>query len=442
MLVWRNMAPNSNRGSNVLLLKGVLSRARQRRRQIESVLHFLKIRRQKLLKASFLIALLILSGRNAAVPIQRSCRRLGRNQGWWSNVWETYSDARFKKTFRVSRKTFSFILERIRPALERKTVVEDPVKPAFRLAICLYRLGRGTYYHTLSELCGLGLSTVATITKEVSEAIVEELWDDCVSTYMPSSEEAFRNKILDMEEMWQFPCCWAAIDGCHLPLKCPPGGLESSKEYHNFKNFYSIVLMALVDSHYRFIWGSCGYPGSIILQSTELWSNIKDGNGLPPIGKKVGELTVPPIIVGDSAFPMATWLMKPYTNAVLTPKQRYFNYRLSRARMVTDGAYGQLKGRWRVLLRKCESSSTNVRTFALACMVLHNICLHLGDTMPKKLDITIDLSSNEKRDRAKIREILEMRNCTKVRDSSLQAEKIRDALAEKLWLEKETGYIR
>jgi hypothetical protein len=77
MLVWRNMAPNSNRGSNVLLLKGVLSRARQRRRQIESVLHFLKIRRQKLLKASFLIALLILSGRNAAVPIQRSCRRLG-----------------------------------------------------------------------------------------------------------------------------------------------------------------------------------------------------------------------------------------------------------------------------------------------------------------------------------------------------------------------------
>ena len=37
---------------------------------------FLKIRRQKLFKASFLVALLILSGRNAAVPIQRSCRRL------------------------------------------------------------------------------------------------------------------------------------------------------------------------------------------------------------------------------------------------------------------------------------------------------------------------------------------------------------------------------
>ncbi len=203
--------------------------------------------------------------------------------------------------------------------------------------------------------------------------------------------------------------------------------------------------MALVDSHYRFVWGSCGYPGnshdSIILQSTELWSSIKSGNGLPSIGKTIGKHSVPPLIVGDSAFPLATWLMKPYTNAVLSPKQRYFNYRLSRARMVTEGAYGQLKGRWRVLLRKCESSSANVRTFALACMVLHNICLALGDTLPKKLDLTIDLATNEKRNREKIREVLQMRNCAKVRDSSAQAEKIRAALTEKLWLEKKTGQI-
>ena len=164
---WRNMAPNSNAVSKFVLLKSVQYRGRQRRRKIESVLHFLKIRRQQLLKASFLIALLILSRRNAAVPIRRSCRRLGRNQGWWRNVWETYSDARFKKTFRVLRKTFSFILERIHPALERKTYAEDPIEPAFRPAICLYRLARGTYYHTLSELCGVGFSTVATITREV-----------------------------------------------------------------------------------------------------------------------------------------------------------------------------------------------------------------------------------------------------------------------------------
>ena len=134
--------------------------------------------------------------------------------------------------------------------------------------------------------------------------------------------------------------------------------------------------------------------------------------------------------------------MKPYTDAVLSPKQRYFNYRLSRGRMVTEGAYGQLKGRWRVLLRKCESSAENVRTFALACMVLHNVCLAMGDTIPKKLDLSIDPATNEKRNREKIREVLQMQNCTKVRDSSSEAENVRTVLTEKLWLEKETGQIQ
>ena len=140
--------------------------------------------------------------------------------------------------------------------------------------------------------------------------------------------------------------------------------------------------MAMVDSHYRFVWGSCGFPGNshdaVIFRSTDLWSRIQ-GGFIPVIGKTVGDVTVPPLIVGDSAFPLRTWLMKPYTNAVLTPQQRNFNYRLGRARMVTEGAYGQLKGRWRVLLRKSESNQDNVRITTLACMVLHNICIAQGD---------------------------------------------------------------
>lgn len=147
----------------------------------------------------------------------RSCRRLERNNGWFNMVWSSYSTKRFKKTFRVSRETFAFILVQIRHVLERNTINEEPVSLECRLAICLYRLSRGDYYYTIAEMTGLGVSTVCTICSEVTRAIVENLWVDCMSKHMPKTEEDFRKKVLDMEEIWQFAYCWAAIDGCHIP---------------------------------------------------------------------------------------------------------------------------------------------------------------------------------------------------------------------------------
>ena len=95
--------------------------------------------------------------------------------------------------------------------------------------------------------------------------------------------------------------------------------------------------------------------------------------------------------------------MKPYTDATLTEEQRYFNYRLSRVRMMTEGAYGQLKGRWHVLLRKCESSADQTKMVTLARIVLHNMCIEFRDVMSKKCDLSIDPVTNEKRERETVR---------------------------------------
>ena len=142
--------------------------------------------------------------------------------------------------------------------------------------------------------------------------------------------------------------------------------------------------MGLVDSHYRFVKGSCEFPGNshdaVIFRSTNLWNSIQEGS-VPTIGKAVGNITVPPLVVGVSAFPLRSWLMRPRTNAVLSPQQRNFNYRLSRALMLTEAAYGRLNGRWRVLLRKSESSRDQARITTLACMGLHDICIMQGDVI-------------------------------------------------------------
>ena len=397
--------------------------------------------RWKRIRVLLLILCILLNSRNSNRIITRSCRRVSRNTGWWLNVWNTYSDARFKKLLRVSKGTFLFILGQIRHDLVRDTVCEEPISPECRLAICLYRLARGDYLYTIAEMAGVGVSTVCTIVSEVTEAIINNLWKDSVVAHFPSDEAHIKEKMLDTEQLWQFPCGWGAIDGCHLPLKCPAGGLEACKEYYNFKNFYSIILMGMVDAKYRFIWASCGYPGnshdSTIFKSTKLWEDMTDGEIIPQIGKDIGGVTVSPLILGDSAFPFKPWLMKPFTNAVLTPVQSNFNYRLSRARMVVECAYGQLKGRWRILLRKCESTPVELRSACWACIVLHNICISRGESLSRKLDLTIDPNSNEMRDRATIRRLLNMTECERIPDTNREAIRIRNSLAEKLWLEKQ-----
>ena len=98
-----------------------------------------------------------------------------------------YSDDRFKKTFRLSRDTFTYILEKVKHKLTKEIVAELPVSPELRLAIFLYRCGRGDYLYSIAEMTGLGVSTVCCIVSEVANAIVDTLWESEVKTYMPKS---------------------------------------------------------------------------------------------------------------------------------------------------------------------------------------------------------------------------------------------------------------
>ena len=139
----------------------------------DAVLNNLAARRKQFLNFAFLLVLLI-SQRNITVPRPvRSCCQLKRSTGWWENVCNTYWGARFKKAIRVFWDTFNSILNRIAPFLIRQTVTEEPITPAPRLAIYLYSLGRGDYLYTISEMSGLGVSTVCSICQEVCQVLVD-----------------------------------------------------------------------------------------------------------------------------------------------------------------------------------------------------------------------------------------------------------------------------
>ena len=75
-----------------------------------------------------------------------------------------------------------------------------------RLAICLYRLGCRDYYFTIAEMSGVGVSTVVGITEDVCKAIINSLWNGSVVNHFLKNKQTFREKMLDMEKMRQFPC--------------------------------------------------------------------------------------------------------------------------------------------------------------------------------------------------------------------------------------------
>ena len=75
---------------------------------------------------------------------------------------------------------------------KKKNLTGEPVSPKQRIAICLYRLGRGDYLYTITEMVGLAESTVCQIVVEVCKAIVEELWSEAVDHRFPKSDEDFK----------------------------------------------------------------------------------------------------------------------------------------------------------------------------------------------------------------------------------------------------------
>ena len=125
------MAPINVDNKKRMAVFSRILRERSRRRALQQSVIITSLRRRTMLKAYLLTLLLLLYDKvvasREARRRQRSCRRLPRNAGWWDNVKDHYSNARFKKTFRISRETFSFILERIKHDIEKKSLTEEPI---------------------------------------------------------------------------------------------------------------------------------------------------------------------------------------------------------------------------------------------------------------------------------------------------------------------------
>ena len=143
-------------------------------------------------------------------------------------------------------------------------------------------------------------------------------------------------------------------------------------------------LQGIVDSNLKIIHATVGYPGSIhdarVLRLSGLYELAENEQILSGPTCNINGTEVRPLLASDSAYPLTNWLVKPYPDrGRLTPEQRKFNIKFSALRSVVERAFGTLKARWRIALKKVEQKTSTLKKTLIAACVFHNICIERGD---------------------------------------------------------------
>ena len=244
--------------------------------------------------------------------------------------------------------------------------------------IYLYRfLASGDSYQTLAGQFRRAPSSISVIITRTCDAI----WTELVNRVMPEPKQEDWEAIeTGFRLRWNFPNCCGVVDGKHVAVRQPPG---SGSLYYNYKNYFSIVLMAVVDAGYRFVVVDVGNYGSN--SDTGKWRHsiigqrhIQDDLGLPPRKLLPGYPEaglMPHCFVGDEAFGLALNMMRPFPRQgglKLPEDQLVYNYRHSQARQIVECVFGILVQHFRVFDRRMYLSDHNAIRVTKACVVLHN----------------------------------------------------------------------
>ena len=139
-----------------------------------------------------------------------------------------------------------------------------------KLAITLRFLATGESYKSLQYQYRVSDSTISGFIQPVCTAIYNCLKDQYLK--MPTTKEEWLEISEKTFQRWQFPNAFGAANGKHIQLTQPP---KSVAQFRNYKGTFSIVLMALADYDYRFLYADVGCQGKIsdggVLRNTEFY---------------------------------------------------------------------------------------------------------------------------------------------------------------------------
>ena len=275
----------------------------------------------------------------------------------------------------MSPERFDHLLALVGPKIAKKdTSFRKSISAAERLALTLRFLATGDAQQSLRYSFRIGKATVSKIISETCDAIYTSLAENYLSP--PATQSDWLKIAEQFEELWNMPHVIGCIDGKHIRIECPK---LTGTLFHNYKGFFSIVLLVICDASYCFTLFDLGQYGSNndsgVLANSQMGQMFEDDAMNVPADKELSESNqqhLPYFLLGDEIFPLKTWLLRPYPGQNASEEQRIYNYRHSRARRVIENTFGILSALWRIFQKPIRGTVNNVEKYTLACLALHN----------------------------------------------------------------------
>ena len=86
------------------------------------------------------------------------------------------------------------------------------------------------------------------------------------------------------------------------------------------------------------------------------------------------------VILGDNAYPLKTYLMKPFTRKFMPCEENVFNCRLLQARRNVECTFGIITEKWRLLNKAIVTNFNKAEKIVRCIRLLHNIIDTEGTT--------------------------------------------------------------
>ncbi len=203
---------------------------------------------------------------------------------------------------------FQEIVDRLTPLIcKLDTNYHKALDPGLKVAIALRYMATADSSKSLQYGFCVAYNSICLLIAEVTSAIVDAYHEEVILT--PTTPDNWMVIANNNSRNWQYHHCLGAIDGKHVAIRKP---LNAGSYYYNYKNFHSIILMALVDGDYKFTWVEVGANGTSsdaqIFEDCGLKAAIdQQVIGFPPPDcLPDDDKDTPFLFVGDDAFPLRT----------------------------------------------------------------------------------------------------------------------------------------